>query len=189
MKKILIAICLLVPSLVLADNCQSRLMPAFTSEQAKTLCTKLPDYVADSYVPQTTNTINLGSSSLTWASAFIGTGVNFAAANSALIYPAANSETVAAAGTVQGDAAALSQVSFHKVTGADATKGVMLPVTTTLAVGTTHIILSTTAAVLKIYPQSGGAINGGAANASISTVSGLSSTLCRVTGTNAWDCA
>lgn len=113
----------------------------------------------------------------------------FSVANKGLNFPAANAETVAAAGTVQGDATSLGNVAWHRVTGADATKGVKLPITSGLAVGMIHYIQNTTAAVLKIWPETGGAINGLSANTNIATVSGVVTVACRVTGTNTWDCA
>ena len=73
-------------------------------------------------------------------------------------------QTLAAAGSTQGDAGAItSQVVF--VTGADATKGVVLPA---VAANKVVIILNQANAVLKIYPASGEKINGGTANAAIS---------------------
>ena len=75
---------------------------------------------------------------------------------------------VTAAGSVIGDAAALSR-GFNVVTGADGTKGVQLPVAT---VGTQVIIKGVTAGVLKVYPQSGGVINALSASAAMSLASG-----------------
>jgi hypothetical protein len=63
---------------------------------------------------------------------------------------------VAAAGTNQGNAAALSE-GFQAVSGADGTKGVILP---TAVAGMIVIIKGTTAGVLKVYPATGGQING-----------------------------
>jgi hypothetical protein len=51
------------------------------------------------------------------------------------------------------------------VTGADATKGVILPTVTN---GKFIIVVNTANAVLKIYPASGEKIQGGTANANIS---------------------
>lgn len=74
--------------------------------------------------------------------------------------------TVAAAGSVQGDAGAVA-VGFTLVTAADATKGVVLP---DAAAGKIAIIKNSDAAnaVLKIYPASGDAINELSANSALS---------------------
>lgn len=73
-------------------------------------------------------------------------------------------QTLAAAGYVQGDAGAItSQLVF--VTGADATKGVVLP---SVANGKVVFLINTANAILKIYPASGEKIQGGTANANIS---------------------
>jgi hypothetical protein len=101
--------------------------------------------------------------------------------------PAANEEAVAAAGSIQGDAAALSATKIlHQVTGADGTKGVKLP---SVAVGNMHFILNTTAGVLKIYPSTGGTINGGSANASLSFTTGVLFHMCWPSATDTWICA
>lgn len=74
------------------------------------------------------------------------------------------SATVAAAGSNQGDAAAIT-AGFTLVTDANATKGVVLPAA---SAGLVVIIKNADAAnaVLKVYPASGDAINALAANAS-----------------------
>ncbi len=72
--------------------------------------------------------------------------------------------TVAAAGSVIGDAAPLSE-GFTVVTGADGTKGVLLPVAYAGAV--VHI-KNNTNAVLKVWPQTGAAINALSASAAMS---------------------
>ena len=74
------------------------------------------------------------------------------------------SATVAATGSAQGDAAAVTS-GFTLVTGADAAKGVVLPAA---AAGLVVIIKNADAAnaVLKVYPASGDAINALSANAS-----------------------
>jgi len=74
--------------------------------------------------------------------------------------------TVAAAGSVQGDAGAIpAGTSFVLATGADATKGVILPA---LNAGQPVIVKNVDNAVLKVYPASGGTINVLSANAAIS---------------------
>ena len=75
-----------------------------------------------------------------------------------------STQTLAAAGSAQGDAGTITgQLVF--VTGADATKGVRLPKVTN---GKFIIVVNTANAVLKIYPASGEKIQGGTANANIS---------------------
>jgi hypothetical protein len=71
---------------------------------------------------------------------------------------------VAATGSVQGDAAALS-FGINTVTAADAAKGVVLP---TAVAGAIVIVKNVDNAVLKIYPASGGTINVLSADAAIS---------------------
>lgn len=75
---------------------------------------------------------------------------------------------VTAAGSAQGDAAALSQ-GLNVVTGADGTKGVKLP---TAVPGMQVIVKGVTAGVLKVYPATGGTINALSANAAISLANG-----------------
>ena len=75
-----------------------------------------------------------------------------------------STQTLAAAGSAQGNAGTITgQLVF--VTGADATKGVILPTVTN---GKFIIVVNTANAVLKIYPASGEKIQGGTANANIS---------------------
>lgn len=75
---------------------------------------------------------------------------------------------VTAAGSAQGDAAALIE-GLNVVTGADGTKGVVLP---TAAAGMVVHVKGVTAGVLKVYPATGGTINALSANAAISLASG-----------------
>ena len=90
-------------------------------------------------------------------------------------------ETVAAAGSVIGNATALSaSCGLSIVTGADDTKGVILPVA---QVGLVHEVYSSQATNgLKIYPQVNSTLNGGSANSAI-VIEGLS--LARFVGTSA----
>ena len=71
--------------------------------------------------------------------------------------------TVAAAGTTQTNAAALT-VGFTNVTGSDGTKGVRLPAATAGAIA---YIRNSVAQPLKVYPASGDKINGGTADAAV----------------------
>lgn len=76
--------------------------------------------------------------------------------------------SVAAAGSSISDAAQLSQ-GLNVVSGADGTKGVILPVAVP---GLMVIVKGTTAGVLKIYPVSGSTINALSASAAISLTTG-----------------
>lgn len=79
---------------------------------------------------------------------------------------AVTSTTVAAAGSAQGDAAALS-AGFNYVTGADDAKGVKLPAA---VAGTVVMIKVGPGADLKVYPNTGDKVNDGLANAAITVV-------------------
>lgn len=80
---------------------------------------------------------------------------------------------VAAAGSTQADAASVKE-GFTRVTGADATKGVVLPAA---EAGTRVLLKNGAAAALKVYPASGDAINAGAANAAFTVPASTSVTL------------
>jgi hypothetical protein len=65
-------------------------------------------------------------------------------------------QAVTATGSNQGDAAAISAVApLVLVTGADGTKGVILPTLATAGVGAMLVIANLTAGALKVYPGSG----------------------------------
>lgn len=93
--------------------------------------------------------------------------------------------TVAAAGSTQADAAALNP-GFNLVTGADATKGTLLPPTP--ADGTTVIVKNSDAAnaVLKVYPAGAGIINALSASAAISMAAKTSATFTYLLSTTTW---
>lgn len=76
---------------------------------------------------------------------------------------------VAGAGSVIGDAAALS-TGFTVITGANGTLGWKLPVTTG---GDVVILKGTTAGVAKIWPQTGGQINAVGTSTAMSLASGV----------------
>jgi len=106
---------------------------------------------------------------------YIGLAVATAASGDDWGYVALNLPTnlmavtaVTATGSVIGDAAQLSQ-GLNVVTGADGTKGVILPVAVP---GMQVYVKGVTAGVLKIYPQSGATINALSASAAISLTSG-----------------
>lgn len=75
MKKLLLVLIVLFPLKAFADTCSAGLMPAFTAAQATALCTKLGDSIAESLIPQSSNSIDLGSASKTWRTLYIGTSI------------------------------------------------------------------------------------------------------------------
>jgi hypothetical protein len=152
MKRILLAILLLVPSSAYADGCSASLGNSFTPAQEKILCEQLA-------------TIQSGAA-------------------------VANYEAVAGAGTVTGDAAALSATKYiHQITGANGTVGWKLPTVAAAKENQVHILLNTTAGVAKLWPETGGTINGGAADASFSALTGIKPIICVVTAAKTWICA
>jgi hypothetical protein len=94
-------------------------------------------------------------------------------------------QTVAAAGSVQGDAGLITAnaPSTVLVTGADATKGVILPAAFP---GAVHLVKNRDSdnAILKVYPATGGAINALAANGAISMAAKTSAVFMSIDGTN-----
>jgi hypothetical protein len=88
---------------------------------------------------------------------------------------------VAAAGSTQGDAAALAE-GINVVSAADGTKGVILP---TAVAGMVIIVKNTAAGALKIYPATGGAVNAVAANGAYS-ITNLTSSLLVASSTTQW---
>jgi hypothetical protein len=92
--------------------------------------------------------------------------------------------TLAALGSVQGDAAAIVSKATY-VTASDATKGVILPASPTA--GDQYVVLNTAAAVLKVYPGTGDAINNIAANGAAS-VAADASLFCIATSASQWYC-
>ena len=83
------------------------------------------------------------------------------------------SATVAAAGSVQGDAAQIA-TGFTLVSAADGTKGVLLPAA---AAGLVCFIKNNVAAALKIWPSTGDGINAVAVNSAFSITNLTSVTL------------
>lgn len=84
-----------------------------------------------------------------------------------------SSTTVAATGSVQADAAAIG-TGFTLVTAGDGTKGVKLP---SAAAGKMAIVKNGAGAILKLYPDTGDAINALSANASLNMASNTSAVL------------
>ena len=91
------------------------------------------------------------------------------------------SATVAAAGTNQATAAAIA-TGFTLVSAADATKGILLPAA---AAGLTCVIKNNAAAVLKIWPASGDAINAIVADSNY-VLASLTSTVLVAYDTTTW---
>lgn len=97
-------------------------------------------------------------------------------------------DVAALAGSAGSDAVAISGTKFvHQLTGADGTKGGKLAVTATASI--CHIMMNTTAGVAKIYPGSGGTINGGSADAAFSALTGIKPIVCCTTAADTWICA
>lgn len=89
---------------------------------------------------------------------------------------------VTAAGSVIGDAAQLSQ-GLNVVTGADGTKGVILP---TAVPGMVVYIKGVTAGVLKVYPKTSSTINALSASAAISLTTGAMPVTLIASSTTQW---
>jgi hypothetical protein len=86
--------------------------------------------------------------------------------------------TTAAAGTTAADAGALPPAkSILPVSGADGTKGVILDIHDAYLGNMVRVANLVSTAVLKVYPPTGGTINGAAANAAASSASGKGMTL------------
>jgi hypothetical protein len=106
------------------------------------------------------------------------TGNSIGTSTGAIRLPVA---AVAAAGTNQGNAAALAE-GINVVSAADGTKGVILP---TAVAGMVIIVKNTAAGALKIYPATGGAINAVAADGAYS-ITNLTSSLLVASSTTQW---
>lgn len=89
---------------------------------------------------------------------------------------------VTAAGSVIGDAAQLSQ-GLNVVTGADGTKGVILP---TAVPGMQVIVKGVTAGVLKVWPKTGATINALSASAAMSLASGATPAIFVASSSTQW---
>ncbi len=89
---------------------------------------------------------------------------------------------VTAAGSAIGDAAQLSQ-GLNVVTGADGTKGVILP---TAVAGMQVYVKGVTAGVLKVYPKTGATINALSASAAISLASGATPAIFVASSSTQW---
>jgi len=90
--------------------------------------------------------------------------------------------TIAAAGSTQGDATALTK-PVNTVTGADGTKGVLLPAAVAGLVVEVYNSVATHG--LKVYPASGDDINDGSADAAV-TIEGKSHAIFRALDAATW---
>lgn len=88
--------------------------------------------------------------------------------------------SITAAGTVQGDATALSK-TYNVVTTATANQGVKLP---TAAAGLVYNVINTTTVNIKVYPNTSGTINSGTANAAVDLPAGASVQLVGTSSSN-----
>jgi len=117
-----------------------------------------------------TGAVSAASASVTGAVTAGSVSAGTVTATSSLVIKTA---TVAAAGSAQGDAAAVT-TGFTLVSAADGTKGVILP---TASAGLICIIKNGAAANLKVYPNTSDAINAGAANAAYTLAANTSTLL------------
>ena len=95
-------------------------------------------------------------------------------------HTASISAAVSAAGTDQTGATALSK-TFNVVSAATENQGVKLPIA---SAGVLYTIINGTSAKVKIYPNTSGTINSGAANASILISPGSTIKLIGIDNTN-----
>ena len=93
---------------------------------------------------------------------------------------AAIGSSITAAGTVQGDATALTK-TYNVVTTATADQGIKLP---TAAAGLVYIVTNSTSVNVKVYPNTSGTINSGTTNAAIDLPAGASTQLVGTSSTN-----
>lgn len=109
------------------------------------------------------------------------------ATQTGLVFPTANEEVVAGAGTTVADAGALAATKhIHQLTGANGTVGWAFAASTA---GQFEFLLNTTAGVPKIYANTGGTCNGGSANAACTLVTGIVGHLCYSTAVDTWVCS
>jgi hypothetical protein len=97
--------------------------------------------------------------------------------------------STAAAGTISADATVLPSgtASVYPTTGADGTKGVRISAADTVTGKRIDIANGAAAAVLKVYPPTGGTINGGSVDAAYSSASGRGAHLICLSGSgNTW---
>ena len=104
-----------------------------------------------------------------------------------LIRTGAKLGTLALAGSTQADGGAIDITkNLTTLTGADGTKGAVLPaVTSPRDLGSQITLHNSGTSTAKVYPESGGTINGAAANASV-TLAATSFGVFIVTGAATW---
>ena len=95
---------------------------------------------------------------------------------------ALSTSTVAAAGSTNADAAAIT-TGFNLVTAADATKGVILP---NVVNGTMIYVKNSSASALKVYPDSGAAINALTATTGAYSMAAQTTSIFIAYGTTQW---
>lgn len=97
--------------------------------------------------------------------------------------------STAAAGSIASDAGALPSAtsSFYPTTAADGTKGVKLASADKVNGKVVFVGNGVSTAVLKVYPPTGGTINGAAADAAFATASGKGGIfICLSSSANTW---
>lgn len=117
----------------------------------------------------------------TEAASVSATGLLLSASTAGITYTPG---TLAALGSDQAGAALIA-ARVTTVTASDGTKGVRLPAAPTA--GDEYIIINTVAAVLKVYPGSGDAINATTADAAVSIAASVV-TQCVATSASQWWC-
>lgn len=133
----------------------------------------------------TDGVLNLGTSN---TSAITIGAASIATAIPGPVTKAAGAST-AAAGTATGDAGALPSgtAGVYPTTAADDTKGVILSASDKITGRMVLIGNGVSNKILKVYPVTGGTINGAAANAAFSSVSGKGViVVCLSSGDNTW---
>lgn len=168
MKK-LILLSIFVSSFAVADTCGKGLTGIFPAAQANGICGKINTPTIAT--PTLSGDVTLSTGNLVVSTSTKG-----------VVLPIG---TVAAIGSIQGDAAAIPG-PVSTVTAADGTKGVYLP--STPVVGQLYKVINTAAAVLKIYPGTGDTINATAANTAVSVAASVV-TDCIPVSTAAWWCS
>jgi len=157
-------------------TCAAKLLPTFTAQQARAICTQIKGTFAIAG-----NQTVAGTLAVTGATTLTG----LATLNGQL---ALGSESVAGAGTTVADAAALSAATgVHRITGANGTVGWKFVVGT--PIGSHQILLNTTAGVAKVYGESGSTVNGAAADAAFSALTGIKPIICVKTAALTYLCA
>lgn len=134
-------------------------------------------------------TASSGAANQLGVGTYMGIAVATAASGTDFGYVNLNRQTnllavtaVTAAGSVIGDAAQLSQ-GLNVVTGADGTKGVILP---TAVPGMVVYIKGVTAGVLKVWPKTGATINALSASAALSMTTGAMPLTLIASSTTQW---